>query len=157
MKTKKNQNFIEQLNHNDYSQQSLFASFLESDPEFFDDVSIYYKLKPNNSLVSIMNDPCLFQYKAKVNDIIKYIEVEDWYHLEVNLGMLISKLSNFKKDIFKSVSLQRKDISKFMNENVYEMLNSGSNLDLGLESRFNNEDTVTMAESAEIVINKVQL
>ncbi|MBU4689512.1 hypothetical protein [Mycoplasma zalophidermidis] len=157
MKTKKNQNFIEHLNHNDYSQQSLFASFLEADSEFLEDVSTYYKLKPNNSLISIMIDPCLFAYKSKVNDVIKYIEVRDWYDLQVNLGILTSKLSNFKKDIFKSVSLQRKDISKFMNENVYEMLNSGSNLDLGLESRFNNEDTVTMAESAEIVINKVQL
>ncbi|WP_029608501.1 hypothetical protein [Mycoplasma simbae] len=157
MKINKKTSWVERAKHNDYSNESMLASLASEDNKFSEDLNIFNTLFPNIDVVIPINNCILndeFKYEAKFDKL--KINTENIQNIQAQLIVFENNSKTPQVNIFKKVSLQRKDMVKFISDNI-ENIDLNGEYDLGLESRFNNEDTLTLIDSAEIVINKIQL
>ncbi|MCS4536685.1 MULTISPECIES: hypothetical protein [unclassified Mycoplasma] len=139
-----------------YDAKSLFSSLLKEDENFKNDVEMFFSLLPENNLDKDLDDVFISQKELNSNQNIDIINTKELTDIKVNLTVFEQKLKGSKNNYFNKISLQDKETLEMTKQFFLEMRNFDG-YDTGLNSRFDDGDTMTIAESAEIVITKVEL
>ncbi|BAP00825.1 hypothetical protein MCAL160_0084 [Mycoplasmopsis californica HAZ160_1] len=156
MKSKKNGDLLSNFNHTNYGPESLFASLLKEDKDFKKDVLSFMRLLPLNKTISAFDDTIFPDFKYDKTKQITPLNIEELQKIKANLYQFDCATKVMPKDIFKDISLQKSDLAHFLKNHIGDAQNIGEH-NWGFESRFSNEDTVTLADSAEIVIKEVRI
>lgn len=159
MKTKnanKNNEWLQLEKGNEYSQKSMLKSLLKSDTELNKNVNWYLERTGNYQIIEELDDSFIEKFESKYQSEVSPIDTSKLLNLQSELFIFETKQQSSPINIFKSVSFQDKEIEELINTHI-EQIQVDSDYDIGLDSRFNNKDTLVMDESSEIVINKIQL
>ncbi|TQC54048.1 hypothetical protein E1I18_01145 [Mycoplasmopsis mucosicanis] len=155
MKRKNVLNIDEIFPNKGYDSKSLFNSLLKANKELENDVVDFMKLKPNANFESFFDEVSAPEFNFDKVHKQSFLNKNYWISLKNSFDALNFMTQTKGKNFFKSISFQHKTLSKLIEENAIEM-QYNNNIDLGLDSRFNSEDTLTLSETSEIVINKVK-
>ncbi|QBF34393.1 hypothetical protein EG856_00370 [Mycoplasmopsis phocirhinis] len=148
--------FYEKLPNVGYDSKSLLNSLIKEDEQFENDLKMFFNLIPDNDLIEKTNDFMIKEEKLNLTNTEPLISLKELSNIKINLHIFEQKLKQNPTNYFNKISLQDKTIAQMIKQNYIEtQLHEG--LDTGLKSRFDDADTMTLDDSAEIVITKVEL